>query len=165
LADAGRLDWNTLLIKADTRQDYREDRFLGFGPVDDRLYCVVFTPRDGAMPVISFAKRMRGRSTTMSKAKLLRNTPEEEAAINLGIASDPDTYELAAEEFKQLRPFPEVMAERRMGRPPKEHPKEQVSVRYDADVIAAFRATGERWQTRMNNALRVYLSEHPLKAA
>jgi uncharacterized DUF497 family protein len=56
LADAGRLDWNTLLIKADTRQDYREDRFLGFRPVDGRLYCVVFTPRDGAMRVISFRK-------------------------------------------------------------------------------------------------------------
>lgn len=75
----------------------------------------------------------------MSQAKLLRNTPEEEAAINRGIASDPDTYELPAEEFKQLRPFPEVMAERRMGRPPKEHRKEQVSVRYDADIMAAFR--------------------------
>jgi uncharacterized protein (DUF4415 family) len=101
----------------------------------------------------------------MSKTKLIRNTPEEEAAIDRGIAADPDTYALSSGEFKTLRPFPEVMAERRMGRPPKEHPKEQVSVRYDADVIAAFRATGDGWQTRMNNALRVYLSEHPLKTA
>jgi uncharacterized protein (DUF4415 family) len=52
-----------------------------------------------------------------------------------------------------------------MGRPPKEKPKEQVSVRYDADVLEAFRATGEGWQTRMNDALRTYLKEHPLKAA
>jgi uncharacterized protein (DUF4415 family) len=101
----------------------------------------------------------------MSKTKLRRNTPEEEAAINRGIAADPDTAALSTEDMKALRPFPEVMAERRMGRPPKEHRKEQVSVRYDADVIAAFRATGEGWQTRMNNALRTYLSEHPLQAA
>ncbi len=101
----------------------------------------------------------------MSKIKLRRNTPEEEAAINRGIAADPDAASLSAQEMKALRPLPEVMAERRMGRPPKEHRKEQVSVRYDADVIAAFRATGEGWQTRMNNALRTYLSEHPLKAA
>jgi uncharacterized protein (DUF4415 family) len=100
----------------------------------------------------------------MSKTKLRRNTPEEEAAINRGIAADPDAAALSTQEMKALRPFPEVMAERRMGRPPKEHRKEQVSVRYDADVIAAFRATGEGWQTRMNNALRTYLSEHPLKA-
>jgi uncharacterized protein (DUF4415 family) len=52
-----------------------------------------------------------------------------------------------------------------MGRPPKENPKEQVSVRYDADVLEAFRATGDGWQTRMNDALRTYLKEHPLKAA
>jgi uncharacterized protein (DUF4415 family) len=101
----------------------------------------------------------------MTKIKLIRNAPEEDAAINRGIAADPDTYELSAEEIKTLRPFPEFMAERRMGRPPKEHTKQQVSVRYDADVIAAFRATGDGWQTRMNNALRVYLSEHPLKTA
>jgi uncharacterized protein len=56
LADAARLNWNTLLIKADTRRDYREDRFVGFGPVDGRLFCVVFTPREGAMRVISFRK-------------------------------------------------------------------------------------------------------------
>jgi uncharacterized protein (DUF4415 family) len=101
----------------------------------------------------------------MSKIKLTRHSPEEEAAINRGIAEDPDTYELSAEEIKTMRPFPEFMAERRMGRPPKEVRKEQVSVRYDADLVAAFRATGDGWQTRMNNALRVYLSEHPLKTA
>ncbi|CAH2771555.1 MAG: Uncharacterized protein conserved in bacteria [uncultured Caballeronia sp.] len=101
----------------------------------------------------------------MSKTKLRRNTPEEDAAINRGIAADPDAAALSAQEMKALRPFPEVIAESRMGRPPKEHRKEQVSVRYDADVIAAFRATGEGWQTRMNNALRIYLSEHPLKVA
>ena len=100
------------------------------------------------------------------KTKLIMPTPEEDAEINRGIAADPDTYELSDAEFKRLRPFSEVMAERkRMGRPPKENPKEQVSVRYDADIIAAFRATGDGWQTRMNDALRTYLNEHPLKAA
>jgi uncharacterized protein (DUF4415 family) len=101
----------------------------------------------------------------MSKTNLRRNTPEQEAAINRGIVADPDTAALSTQEMKALCPFPAGMAERRMGRPPKEHRKEQVSVRYDADVIAAFRATGEGWQTRMNNALRTYLSEHPLQTA
>ncbi|PTB20996.1 hypothetical protein C9I57_09735 [Trinickia symbiotica] len=102
----------------------------------------------------------------MNKRKLKRNTPEEEAAINRGIAADPDNPEWTAEEMARARPFSELVAQqKRMGRPPKESPKEQVSVRYDADIIAAFRATGEGWQTRMNNALRTYLEEHPLKAA
>lgn len=33
------------------------------------------------------------------------NTPEEEAAINAGIAADPDTYELTDAEMRQLKPW------------------------------------------------------------
>ncbi|AXE97733.1 hypothetical protein CUJ88_04005 [Paraburkholderia hospita] len=35
----------------------------------------------------------------------------------------------------------------------------------DADTVEAFRATGRGWQRRMNDALKTYLREHPLKAA
>lgn len=97
----------------------------------------------------------------MNKTELRRNMPEIEAMINRGIAADTSAALGLTQGMKALPPFPEVMAVRRMGRPPKEHPKEQVSVRYDADILAAFRATGEGWQTRMNNALRTFLSEHP----
>jgi uncharacterized protein (DUF4415 family) len=38
--------------------------------------------------------------------------------------------------------------------------KEQVAVRYSPDVLAAFRATGPGWQTRMNEALRDWLKTH-----
>ncbi|EIC30334.1 MULTISPECIES: BrnA antitoxin family protein [Methylomicrobium] len=38
--------------------------------------------------------------------------------------------------------------------------KEQVAIRFDADVLAAFRATGRGWQTRMNEALKEWLREH-----
>ena len=37
------------------------------------------------------------------KKGLIMPTPEEDAAINAGIAADPDTYELGEQEFKQLR--------------------------------------------------------------
>jgi uncharacterized protein (DUF4415 family) len=33
-------------------------------------------------------------------------------------------------------------------------------VRYDADIVAAFKATGKGWQTRMNEALRDWLKSH-----
>lgn len=49
---------------------------------------------------------------------------------------------------------------RKFGRPKLEHPKEQVSIRYDADILAAFRADGPGWQTRMNDALREWLKKH-----
>ncbi len=56
LADAGRLDWDALRIQADARRDYREDRLVGYGLLHGRLHCVVFTPRDGAIRVISLRR-------------------------------------------------------------------------------------------------------------
>jgi uncharacterized protein (DUF4415 family) len=48
----------------------------------------------------------------------------------------------------------------RRGRPPAERPKQALTVRYDADVVEAFKATGKGWQTRMNDALRDWLKTH-----
>ena len=89
----------------------------------------------------------------MPKLKLghISPTEAEDAAINAGIAADPDTYELGAEEFKQLR---------RIGRPPKAQPKIAVTIRYDKDVIEAFKAGGPGWQTRINDALHAWLKTH-----
>jgi uncharacterized protein (DUF4415 family) len=36
--------------------------------------------------------------------------------------------------------------------------KEQVAIRFDPDVLAAFRAGGAGWQTRMNAALKEWLA-------
>ncbi|WP_157270034.1 BrnA antitoxin family protein [Azohydromonas aeria] len=54
-----------------------------------------------------------------------------------------------------------VKAATKLGRPKLERPKQSVTVRYDADVIEAFKATGPGWQTRMNEALRDWLRSHP----
>jgi uncharacterized protein (DUF4415 family) len=42
----------------------------------------------------------------------------------------------------------------RRGRPPLDNSKQAVKLRLDADVIAAYRKTGEGWQTRINADLR-----------
>ena len=43
----------------------------------------------------------------------------------------------------------------RRGRPPLgDHPKQSVTLRLDADVIAAYRATGSGWQSRINADFR-----------
>lgn len=78
-------------------------------------------------------------------------TQAEDVAINAGIAADSDTYELSQAEFRQLK---------RVGRPRSESPKVALTVRYDADIIAAFKSGGEGWQTRMNHALRDWLRTH-----
>ena len=38
--------------------------------------------------------------------------------------------------------------------------KEQVAIRLDPEVLAAFRADGPGWQTRMNRILQEWLVEH-----
>lgn len=85
------------------------------------------------------------------KSKLYRNTPEEEAEIQRGIDADPDTFIPSDEQFARMKP---------LGRPRLESPKVQLTVRYDADIVEAFKATGDGWQTRMNDALREWLKTH-----
>ena len=67
---------------------------------------------------------------------------EEEAAINAGIAADPDTFEVTDAQFKKMR-----------GRPAGSN-KTLVHIRLDNDLLERFKATGAGWQTRMNDALR-----------
>lgn len=48
---------------------------------------------------------------------------------------------------------------RRRGRPAGVT-KEQVAIRLDHEVLAAFRASGKGWQTRLNDALKDWLKTH-----
>ncbi len=54
--DVAGLDWSSAVVIEDIRKDYGESRFRVFGYIADRLYAVVFTPRDDAVHVISFRK-------------------------------------------------------------------------------------------------------------
>ena len=52
----------------------------------------------------------------------------------------------------------------RRGRPKSERPKQQVTIRLDADVLERLRETGPGWQTRINEALREWLERQPSPA-
>lgn len=76
---------------------------------------------------------------------------------------DVDSPELTEEELATARPLKEAMPElyaaltKRAAseRPPDLKPaKALVTLRVDQDVLDAFKAGGEGWQTRMNEALR-----------
>ena len=53
-----------------------------------------------------------------------------------------------------------MRTETRRGRPRALKTKQALTVRYDPEVIAGFKATGRGWQTRMNEALRDWLKTH-----
>jgi uncharacterized protein (DUF4415 family) len=56
-----------------------------------------------------------------------------------------------------------LSAIRRMRGPNKKPTKEQVAIRFDREVLAAFRASGPGWQTRVNAALKEWLARRPAK--
>lgn len=69
------------------------------------------------------------------------------------------TPELTEAEIATARPFaevfPELAATIRRGRPKLAEPaKRQVTLRLDIDIIERFKATGPKWQSRINAALR-----------
>lgn len=93
------------------------------------------------------------------KKRLVRNTDEEEAAIQRGIALDPDNPEWTEEDFREARPAIEVMPElveawRRSRGKQKAPTKVLVSLRLQKEIIERLRATGPGWQTRANEMLR-----------
>lgn len=73
---------------------------------------------------------------------------------------DPDNPPITAAQFKLFRPSREVVPHiveaylRSRGRPTQgETAKVQVTLRLDQAVIAHFKAAGDGWQTRINEAL------------
>jgi len=48
------------------------------------------------------------------------------------------------------------------GRPVSAVVKERITIRLDPDVLAAFKATGRGWQTRVNDAMRDWVKTHTL---
>lgn len=94
---------------------------------------------------------------------LAPHSPEEEAAINRGIAEDPDNPEWTEADFARAKPvwaFPDLVEtlqkHGKLGRPPlpEAEKKQRVTLHLDPDVLARLKADGKGWQTRANAALR-----------
>ena len=100
-------------------------------------------------------------------------TQDEADAINAGIAADQDNPELTKEWFDKAKPASDVFLsetytalvamKRPRGRPKADETKVFTAIRLDADLLDAFKATGKGWQTRVNAALRQFITEHPLR--
>lgn len=84
---------------------------------------------------------------------------------------DDDNPEWTAQDLAHARPAREVLPElfgsqtakamlKPRGRPPAEVVKDRITIRLSSDVTAAFRASGEGWQTRIDAALKDWLRTH-----
>jgi uncharacterized protein (DUF4415 family) len=47
------------------------------------------------------------------------------------------------------------------GRPRAKHPKELINIRLSHDVLEHFKASGDGWQTRIDAALKQFITQHP----
>lgn len=71
----------------------------------------------------------------------------------------PDSFFENAKPFKEV--FPELYQSWKRGRPLKANKKKEIKLRIDPDVLAAFRASGKGWQTRMHALLKAWADKHP----
>jgi uncharacterized protein (DUF4415 family) len=102
---------------------------------------------------------MRGKSTAMVRFHLDPSNPptlnaeEKQAWRELGLMRDEDI---------DLSDIPEQTGGgwRRVSELIPEGNKQQVTLRLDADVLRFFKATGRRYQSRINAALREYMDTH-----
>ena len=99
---------------------------------------------------------MTGSKTNLTTAQMKRETVL--AAVRATPASADFVWDGKDDEDRPATPAElqsAVAAYRRgRGRPAGSGNKEQVALRIDLDVLAAFRASGTGWQTRMNAVLR-----------
>ena len=112
-----------------------------------------------------FIKTKSGRLIALPNA-------QEDATINAAVASDTDSPEWTEADFARAKPASAFFdaathtkltkLQRKPGErgPQKAPTKVAVTVRYSPDVLAAFKATGAGWQTRMDAALKDWLKTH-----
>jgi uncharacterized protein (DUF4415 family) len=91
--------------------------------------------------------------TRQQVAAAVRAIPAHKHFVWDGV--DEDERPLTKEEMRAG-----IELAKKRGRPAGSGTKEQVAIRFDLDVLAAFRAGGPGWQTRMNDALRDWLKTH-----
>ncbi len=84
---------------------------------------------------------------------------------------DDENPEWTAADFAKARPASEVLPQifgaklaqemlKPRGRPRAEHPKERINIRLSHEVLEYFKSEGDGWQTRIDLALRQFITEH-----
>lgn len=93
---------------------------------------------------------MQEKGNVMSKKEPDPNTPltdEEWEALGPPMRGMGELPPHARQAIAKLR-----------GRPTAEDPKQKVTIRLDSDILAALRASGSGWQTRLNQHLREWVN-------
>jgi uncharacterized protein (DUF4415 family) len=87
-----------------------------------------------------------------ARTDLHQTTGEDDARIMEAAVADPDAQPWTGETWAKAMPHIEFVRRKRGKQ--KAPVKQLISLRLDPDVVEHFRATGEGWQSRINEELR-----------
>jgi uncharacterized protein (DUF4415 family) len=153
---AGIFEGRTL-ERVDDRRDYGERRVIAIGVVDGLTFTVVYTDRtDEHGPV-----RRLVPATGMNVRRIRKQTKRKAEAPSRGRADLARLRRMSERTIARTSPpeladIPPSFWDTAVVVDP--IPKEPISLRVDADVLAWFRKQGPRYQSRMNAVLRAYMA-------
>lgn len=81
-------------------------------------------------------------------------TLAEDASITAAALADSDASPFTDAEWAQVKPLA------RRGRPLGSGSKTQVTLRLDVEVVEKFKASGDGWQTLINDVLKSWVHSH-----
>lgn len=100
-------------------------------------------------------------STIFSEADI---AAAKQAAVSVAPARSSSKIDWSKGKVTQGGGVDATLASLRRARGKNKRPvKEQVAIRFDPEILAAFRADGPGWQTRINAALKDWLASHAPK--
>lgn len=103
-------------------------------------------------------KDMRSKGEILTDKERVNNLSEE--AVERMATDDPDNFLKTDEDWAR------AIIHRPGTRGPQKAPtKKSIAIRLSQDVVENFKSSGSGWQSRIDDALRTYLKEHPLKHA
>jgi uncharacterized protein (DUF4415 family)/uncharacterized DUF497 family protein len=136
-----------------------EERWIATGRVEQFVLVVVFTLRG---EIFGSFQREREFAMSTSNTGLIRfkldpknppaMTPEQLQALRDLRDEDIDLSDIPDQSKRE--------GWRRVSDLVPEENKQQITLRLDAEVLAFFKATGKRYQSRINAALREYMLAH-----
>lgn len=86
----------------------------------------------------------------------------KKTAIEKPDTDNPEWTDQRVGQAKRFKDLPLPLQTKLRGRPKAAVTKERITIRLSPEVLGAFRATGQGWQTRVDAALRDWLQTHPL---
>lgn len=101
-------------------------------------------------------ERMRSRGEIMTDLERVSHLSEE--SVERMAMDDPENFLKTDEDWSQA-----IIHRPGIRGPQKAPTKKSIAIRLSQDVVENFKSTGAGWQSRIDDALRMFLKEHPLK--